>query len=68
MVVAWVAPGKVLAFVAAGNVVAVVGVLHRGRRRRGEGPEVGRAFLRRVRSSPGQACCTFKAGRETSRV
>ena len=43
MVVAWFAPGGVLAFVAAGGVVADVGALLRGRRRRrrGEGPSEG---------------------------
>ena len=46
MVVAWVVPGGVLAFVAAGGVVAVVGALLRGRRRRrrGEGPRSGARF------------------------
>ena len=46
MAEAWVAPGGVLAFVAAGGVVADVGALLRGRRRRqrGEGPRSGARF------------------------
>ena len=46
VVVAWVAPGGILAFVAAGCVVAVVGALDRGRSRRRSLLSV--PFLRRL--------------------